>query len=145
MDPHRKIIRSFGLLAAGLLASVAACETNGQAAETSIEEVRDQPAAYMGKVITVVGEVQEKYAGSGSFVIDGRGTWWDDNILVVVPREQGLVLDQGTEVRVTGEVMKLTITEIERDYDLDFETEIEVEYRDKPILMARNVTVIDRD
>lgn len=138
-------VRPFALFAAALLAGTAGCaDMDRGAAETTVEEVRDEPSAYMGKVITVVGEVEEKYA-SGAFTIDGKGTWWNDEILVVVPREQTVALDHGTDVRVTGEVMQLMITDIERDYGLDFESELETEYRDKPILMARNMVVIDAD
>lgn len=132
------------LLAAALFASMTGCNGDEGAAETSIEEVRDWPNAYYGKVITAVGEVEEKYA-SGAFRLDGQGTWWNDDILVVVPREQALALEHGTEVRITGEVMRLTVTEVEREYDLDLETELETEFRDKPILMARNIAIVEPD
>lgn len=130
---------------AALCAGLSGCardEMDESAAETSIEEVRDWPNAYIGRVITATGKVEEKYA-SGAFTLDGAGTWWNDDILVVVPREQTVGLDRGTEVRVTGEIMRLTVVEVEREYDLDFENELETEYRDQPILMARNIAVID--
>lgn len=143
MQLHRSfIIRSFALLTVALLPSATGCGRSDTG--TTIEEVRDWPNAYMGKVITAVGEVQQKYA-SGSFVLDGKGTWWDDNILVVVPREQMLAVNDGSEVRVTGEIERLVIADIEREYGLDLESDLETTYRDAPILVARNITVLDAD
>lgn len=135
-------LRSVALLAAGLLTGVAGCdrEANG----TTIEEVRDWPAAYMGQVVTAVGEVEDQHA-TGSFTLDGKGTWWNDEILVVVPREQAMTLERGSEVRVTGEVAQMVVTDVEREYGIDFDVEVETEYRDQPILIARNITLIDRD
>ncbi len=147
---HLERIFSTGLLALAISSSAVAlggCERDGvgeDMADTTVEEVKDWPAAYMGKVVTLVGEVEQQYA-SGSFRIDGKGTWWDDEILVVVPREQVATLAEGADVRVTGEISQLVVTEIERDYGLDFVNEVEVEFRGKPIVIARSVDVLDVD
>lgn len=135
-------IRTF-VCAAALVAGATGCrDVDDDAAETSVEEVRDWPNAYIGRVITATGEVEEKHK-SGAFTLDGKGTWWNDDILVVAPPEQALALERGAEVRVTGEVMRLSVVEIERDYDLDFETELETEFHDQPILMARNIVIVE--
>jgi hypothetical protein len=141
MNPERTFSpRLVALFTTTLFVGGAACERDAQVA-TTVEEVKDWPAGYMGKVVTLVGEVEEHHA-SGSFRLDGKGTWWDDEILVVVPREQAATLAEGADVRVTGEIALFTVTEVERDYGIDLANEVEVEFRDKPIVIARNIDVL---
>lgn len=135
--------RTFALLAAAMFAGIAGCDRD-QNGGTTVEEVRDWPSAYMGQVITAVGEVEQQYA-TGSFTLDGKGTWWNDEILVVVPREQTVTLNRGTEVRVTGEVARMVVTDVEREYGVDFDADVETKFREQPILVARQIAILDRD
>lgn len=113
-----------------------------------VNELNENLEKYIGKTVTVRGEVEEVY-GNRSFTVDEEGILGKDLLVisnkplpprVTGPEETPLVLKDDT-VKVTGTVRRFVATEIERELGLDLEPQIEVEIEEnRPVIIAKSVT-----
>lgn len=112
----------------------------------TIEAIETKPTAYLGKQVTVSGEI-ERIHGKRAFTLGGRDFLFDRELLVVTPRDFTNVADQpggpglneDDLVQVTGEVRRLEVAEIERELDLDLTPDIEIEFKSRPVIVARGL------
>ena len=104
-------------------------------------EITEDPAQYYGQILAVTGEVEEVY-GMNTFTLDEEELFGSDDLLVVVPNAEEMVLD-GETVAVTGELRSFVIADLERDYDLTWDLEvqeqIEAEYTERPVLVVDRI------
>ncbi|HSE83964.1 MAG TPA: hypothetical protein VLB01_05405, partial [Thermodesulfobacteriota bacterium] len=113
----------------------------------TISEINDNPNKYIGQTVTVSGDLEESY-GPKAFVIDGQGSIFNDEILVVtkkatqnIPQKaegeswykeiESLFKDKNNVVQVTGTVHRFVEVEAEREIDWDLQPEIEAEFKNK--------------
>lgn len=113
-----------------------------------VNELNENLDQYIGKTVTVRGEVEDVY-GERSFTIDEEGILGKDLLVisdkplpprVSGPEETPLVLKDDT-VEVTGTVRRFVATEIEREMGIDLEPQIEVEIEEnRPVIVAKSIT-----
>lgn len=113
-----------------------------------VNELNENLSQYIGKTVTVRGEVEDVY-GNRSFTVDEEGILGKDLLVisdkplpprVTGPEETPLVLKDDT-VKVTGTVRRFVATEIERELGIDLDPEIEVEIEEnRPVIIAKSVT-----
>lgn len=132
-----------GAIALALLALVfPACTDNnstGSNTGTTLSEVANgSKNNLIGKTITVSGEVEE-IISSKAFTIEGDRLFNDPEVLVVNTTEDPVVED--ALVQVTGTVRQFSQAEIENQFKLELAQELEMEFRGKPILIAKVVVL----
>ncbi len=132
---------------------LAACATpEDKSTETgvppTINNITANPAAYVGKTVTVKGEVED-LRGPQAFTLDGDGIAGGELLVVgkdpfpVVPgRTADAYLVRDDEVQVTGTVRMFVATEIEREIGWDLDPQLEIEFQgQKPVLIANSLNV----
>lgn len=147
----KTIFRRFGAAAMTLSAFLflAGCgETASERVEkvggVTARQVIENPAAYVGKTVTVSGDVEEIW-GPRAFNMDSGVTLGE---LLVVGREPFpqvaaagnrayVVSDVAT---VTGVVRLFVTAELEREIGWDLTPEIEAEFNAKPVLIAQSIS-----
>lgn len=108
----------------------------GQDAGITVDDILDEPYRYVGQTVTVHGEIAEIHSGQW-FTIDGPGLL-DDEMLVLA--RDPAVVTEGEDVAVSGEVVTLVVSEVERELSIDLDPELEVEFSDQPIVIADVIT-----
>lgn len=130
----RRLIPS--LFAGAALAAVGlGCGGGSERVGITVQDILDEPTRYVGRTVTLHGEIAESH-GAHWFTIDTPGVV-DDEMLIYSPDPQDTA--EGREIVVTGEVVTLVVSEVEREWGIDLEPELEVEYSDQPIAIAENV------
>lgn len=114
--------------------------TSAQEGET-IEEIEEDTSEYVGKTVTVSGEIARQVSPR-AFIIQDDDFLGGEDVLVVSATEAPLI--EGTLARVTGTVRVLTTAEVEREYGFDLEPELEVELRDRPVIVATATALTPR-
>lgn len=110
----------------------------------TIEAIEQKPEAYLGQTVTVSGEI-ERIHGKRAFTLGGGDFVFEKELLVVTPvdftnvadRPGGVGLNADDIVQVTGEVRRLEVAEIEHELDLDLTPELEIEFKSRPVVIAR--------
>jgi hypothetical protein len=92
-------------------------------------DISDDPAI-IGQTITVSGKVEKVHQPNLLEVKTNRGD------LLVFTTQPSPELKAGQRVSVTGDVRRLTIAEIERDYAMDVEAPIEVRLQEENFVAA---------
>jgi hypothetical protein len=140
-----KLWNTRGAIALLLLPVLLATYTKPQATSaqegTTIEEVEEETNQYIGKTVTVSGEIKRQVSPK-AFIIQDNDFLGGEDVLVVSATEAPIIED--TLARVTGTVRELTIAEVEREYGFDLEPELEVELRDKPMIVATATALTPR-
>lgn len=106
-------------------------------------QIIENPAAYVGKTVTVSGDVEEIW-GPRAFNMDSGVSVGE---LLVVGREPFPQVGGATNravvvsdaATVTGVVRMLVTAEVEREIGWDLMPEIETEFNAKPVLIAQSV------
>lgn len=119
--------------------------TNAEALQASAGDVVRDPNQYVGRVVTVTGDVEE-VASPRAFTIDTGITPGD--LLVLSRTPVPGVTEGGTtrailaddDVIVTGRVHIMNIAEIETEVGWDLEQELEVEFANQPVLIIDTMT-----
>lgn len=138
MNTRRKLT---ALAAATMLAS---CSRNQETGRASVDAVTDDPSNYIGRTVTVRGEVDKLQNDRRVFSVEDHDWVFPEELLVVTPRPASEMMSaagldslrEGEEIQVTGVIRRLVMTELERDYDFDLERDFELEFRERPILVA---------
>ncbi len=123
--------------------SDAATERAEETGGVTAQQIIENPEAYVGKTVTVSGDVEEIY-DPRAFDMDSSTSI--GNLLVIgttpfpkFPDENGRVVAKGDIATVTGVVKMLTTVEdVEREIGWDLTPEIETTYKTKPVLIAQN-------
>lgn len=105
-----------------------------------LETVREDTNKLLGETVTISGEVEEK-VGLNAFRLEEDELFADDSVLVIsVDPALTKAIRENAEVRVTGEVRKMVVADIEKEYDLDLDLDLkqqlETEYEGKPVVVA---------
>ena len=113
----------------------------------------DDEERFLGRTVTVVGEVSEvidprtfRMGGDDGFLGIGE----DDGLLVIgartLPqwagsdiREDDLDALEDRTVVATGTMRRFVLVEVEQEFDLDLDDEVYLEFEDEPVLVARQV------
>lgn len=124
-----------------MAAALVACERKRG---TTAEDVVEQPAAYYGNQVTVVGEVSKIYSPR-AFALESGGLL-DESILVVTKTPiqvlAPMTLEEGNDIAVTGVVQRMVVADIEREIGWDLEAGIETEHQGKPVIVAQNISFL---
>ena len=103
---------------------------------TTIEEISEEEDNTVGKEVTVRGKVVEVEPGV-SFTLEEEGFLEGDKVLVI--NVSGKMLPPVSDelgLQVTGEVKRLVLIDIEREYELGLDPELYAEYENKPVILA---------
>lgn len=107
-------------------------------------DIAANPEKYIGKEVTVVGEVEEVFSPL-SFTLDEEAAAGREDVLVLSPKKPDLNLEEVDDnwlndgVIVKGMVKRLVTAEIEKELTWDLDTKIEAEYRDRPVIIASSI------
>jgi hypothetical protein len=111
-------------------------------ATVNLDELEKHPEQFLGKTVTVEGEV-DRVLGPNLFTIDEKN--WvdlDREMPVVVPEPFAAIVKTDAPVRVTGTVQKVPIAQIERRGGILSDPKIKAEIETQPALVASAVTTI---
>lgn len=145
-SPNRWLVMG-ALLCLSSLLTACGSESPGERAEAvggvTAAQVINNPNAYIGKTVTVSGDVEEIH-GPRAFNMDSGVSLGE---LLVIGREPfPQVPDGGTRgyvindtATVTGTVRALVTAEVEREIGWDLTPELEAEFNAKPVLIAQTV------
>jgi hypothetical protein len=115
-------------------------QASGQPQKVDLDALEDKPESYLGKTVTVEGEV-DRVLGPHLFTIDERN-WVDAEreLPVVVPEPFAAIVRTDAPVLVTGVVQKVPIAKIQQGWNiLSSDPKIKAEIETKPVLVAKEV------
>jgi hypothetical protein len=109
------------------------------AAMVKLDDLEDKPESFVGKTVTVEGEV-DKVLGPHLFTIDERG-WADParELPVSVPMPFIVALKEDMLIRVTGTVEKVPIDRLEKEIGAIGDPKLREEIANRPVLVATAV------
>lgn len=119
-------------------------------AGTIIADIEEEPEAFYGQTVTVVGEVADVYLNSFTLAAEGIRT---RQLLVVVPADAQVMGGAAGEpewaeedyVEVTGTVREYVIADIEADFDWNLDPNVEIDYEEQePAIIADQVNLTPR-
>ncbi|MBA3547239.1 MAG: hypothetical protein H0T76_12200 [Nannocystis sp.] len=111
----------------------------------TIKAVKAAPESYHGKPLRLAGEVDE-ILSDRAFELEGTGWAFGDDIIVLTktPAQfSGGPLVRDSEVIVSGTVRRYVKQEIERDLGWGFTPVLEVRVKDRPVIVADSIRLID--
>lgn len=117
--------------------------------ESQLEQIAENPSTFIGKTVTVEGEIQDVLSQRAFKIADQAA---GEELLIVFPealpaeraQEAEQLLVDNANAQVTGVVRVATFAEYERDYGLLFDDPgVNVEFEGKPVLVATNVMLTD--
>jgi len=111
--------------------------TTGGATKIDLDELETHPEKFLGKTVTVEGEV-DRVLGPNLFTIDERD-WVDADreMAVVVPEPFAAIVKSDVPVRVTGTVEKMPIAKIA--HGLFNDQKIKAEIEKQPVIVASDI------
>ena len=115
----------------------------GQPERVALDELEGHPDRFMGKTVTVEGEV-DRVLGPNVFTIDERA--WIDlerEMPVVVPESFAAIVRSHAPVRVTGTVERVPIAQVERRGGFLTDPKIRAEIQEKPALVVREMSTLE--
>jgi hypothetical protein len=136
-------IAVFALMAIALPACTNQLEANRPANEpgnVTTEEVTDNTNELIGQTVTIRSEPIRK-VDPNAFTVSDQEFFGSESILVVNASGEPFTFpeDNDTEVQVTGEVRKLVVADLNREYNLDLDPDLYVDYEDKPVIIAQSL------
>jgi hypothetical protein len=141
-----RIIRNASALAAALLLTAAAPEGFQQKqaasapAKVDLDDLEKNPAKYLGKALTVTGEVNA-VLGPKLFEID-EPNWADPDreVLVYTDAPVAALVDEDDRVTVTGTLMPFAEVKMERDWGYSrLGPEVKARISTRPVLVAKHL------
>jgi hypothetical protein len=113
----------------------------------TLADVLDDPEEYLGRTVTVSGEVDRLVIGARAFTIGDRLATTDEDDLLVIPRQSARAgaeaVDVASVVRVEGVVRRFT-TPVEDD-DLLFDDEEDDaldEFEGEPAIVVTDIELV---
>jgi hypothetical protein len=153
IDQAKRIPQTLGtiflLLGSTLLTS--GCTKNPPVPETTrVEDIKENPAAFVGKTVVVSGEVEQVY-GPRAFQLGGTD-FFDSEIRVLTAQplkesvrrraDQPFIKDD--IALVTGTVRNVVVADVERELSFDLDPTYEVEFENRPAIIASSVLISPR-
>lgn len=108
-------------------------------AGVSIDDITDDPARYLGRTVTVGGEVNQ-ILSPRAFVLEGDDLVGGDDLLVVGANELGGISPDEV-VLVSGPVRRFNLAEAERDLGVDLDDNLFRDFDGRPAIVARDITL----
>lgn len=115
-----------------------------------VEDIKENPAAFLGKTVTISGEIERVY-GPRAFQLGGAD-FFDSEIRVLTAQplkadvrrraEEPFVADD--IALVTGTVRNVVVADVEREFSFDLDPNYEVEFENKPAIIATSVLISPR-
>lgn len=115
-----------------------------QALTVQLSRLEEDPQQYLGKRISVAGEVDE-VLGPRVFKID-EANWadLDGEILVVMEAPLAALVSEEDPVTVTGTLRPFLDVHVEREWGwVDMQPELEADFRRRPVLVASSIVGAD--
>ena len=119
-------------------------------ATVKVDDVLAKPEAYLGKTVTLTGEVEE-VASARAFALESGLLGLGKGLLVVGKSEfpaaadlKGGLFVNDDHVKVTGVVRKLVVADVEKELGWDLDTEWETKFKERPVIIAENVTKLPK-
>jgi hypothetical protein len=114
----------------------------GSAVSADLKDVSRHPDNYVGKRITVEGEVTD-VLGPHVFMVDARRFFhlWG-GMLVIVPEPFAAIVQRDAPIRVTGSVERVVLAEAKKKWAFLNDPKIEVDLFEKPVIVATDVTTV---
>ncbi|MEZ4297191.1 MAG: hypothetical protein R3B70_19660 [Polyangiaceae bacterium] len=112
--------------------------------ETSVDTIREDPARYYGKTVTITGEVDKVYTDR-VFELEGSGWAFNDNITVVTKtpvRIADMPLAKGDHLILKGTVQKFVTADITRDYGWTASPDVLLRIEKRPVLVAESIRLV---
>ncbi|MGD8862592.1 MAG: hypothetical protein PVI30_21455 [Myxococcales bacterium] len=132
-------------LVAAVGVTLSACDETEEPPDTpTVENVEEHPEQFLGKRITLTGEVDDVYSNQ-AFELEEISWLFDDEVLVLTRKPVNLGaerLEDGMLLSVTGTPEKLIITEVEEQLGWDLDPELEVKWKDKLVFVADRVRAL---
>lgn len=123
------------LVMAAVSLTTACGNTAGTETGVSIDDIQDDPDAYIGREATVSAHVKEDVSPS-TFTIAGD-EFSDVPALLVVARTANVFEDE--VVTVTGTVRRFDVAQVEHELGVDLSEAVHREFAGKPCLLASRV------
>ncbi len=101
----------------------------------------------LGTKVTVSGEVSAIHHAR-AFEIAGDDVGGEGILIVVgnLDTLRSVAVNEGEVFRITGEVQRLVVVDVEREYDIDFRPEFEAEVEDGgPMIVAESIEPVRRE
>ena len=115
-----------------------------QATTVRLSQLEENPQQYLGKRISVAGEVDE-VLGPRVFKID-EANWadLDGEILVVMEAPLAALVSEEDPVTVTGTLRPFVDVQVEREWGwIDLQPEVEADFRRRHVLVASSIVGAD--
>jgi hypothetical protein len=114
-------------------------KSESPAMTVKLDDLEDKPENYLGKTVTVEGEV-DKALGPHLFTIDER-QWADAarELPVSVPAPFMVGLKKGAVVRVTGTIERIPIDRLEKEVGAIVDATLRGRLANRPVLVATAV------
>ncbi|MBD2203140.1 hypothetical protein H6G33_17040 [Calothrix sp. FACHB-1219] len=111
---------------------------------TSTSEVTTNTGEFIGETITIRSK-PVKTINSNSFIINDRPGTSQESLLVVNASNVvfQLPLNSNKRIEIKGEVRRLVIPEIERDFNLDLPDADYTSYLKKPVIIAKSISLVN--
>jgi hypothetical protein len=123
----------------GVTQPTAEADDVGEEGAASVSAIDDDPEAFYGQTVTIMGDVTE-VVDQQSFRIDDPEPLGGDDLLVLMPSTgaMGAVAD-GESVTVTGVVQQFDQTELESALGIDIDDVLATELDGQPVIVAQEV------
>lgn len=111
---------------------------------TSTSDVNTNTREFVGETITL-RSTPVQTINSSSFIINDRPGNSQESLLVVNASDVAfeLPINSDKKIEIKGEVRRLVIPEIERDYNLDLPDEDYRNYLKKPVVIAKSISLVN--
>ncbi len=106
----------------------------------STTQITHNPKQVIGKTVTVRSKPIKKI-GLSSFTVSDKQLLGGEPVVVVNASGEPFELptNKKTEVQVTGQVRRLVIPQIEKEYNLSLQEKSYKNYRNKPAIIAKSI------
>lgn len=118
-------------------------KTGRTATTIDLDDLEDDASQYLGKRVTITGEVQ-KVLGPRLFTVDEEN-WidFDGETLVLVPAPAIVFVREDRPVTVTGTLRSFVKADVDHEWGwFNDEPRIEAEFTNRPVLVAESITSV---
>ena len=129
------------LLVLGFIWALAADGDEPELEETTVSRILYNPVAYEGRVVTVLGEVEERL-DPASFLLQERDELIPEHLLVVSSTGAPMTVDEGAHVAVTGTLRIFDPGEIEAELGYALRGKRYEGEEGRPMLLATGVSML---
>ncbi len=123
----------------GVTQPTAEADDVGEEGQASVSAIDDDPEAFYGQTVTIMGDVTEVVDGQ-SFRLGDPEPLGGDDLLVLMPSTGAMSsVADGDSVTVTGVVQQFDQTELESALGIDIDDVLATELDGQPVIVADQV------